>query len=59
MEDLILRLQVKENHKKGDKADASKMEARANVVEATSSKQKFQKSKTKKIGKKAVNLHAP
>ena len=59
MEDLILRLRVEEDHRKGDKADVPKLEAKANVVEGTSSKQKFQKSKTKKIGKKAVNLHAP
>ena len=31
MEDLILRLQVEKDHRKGDKADAPKMEARANV----------------------------
>ncbi|KAK0592965.1 hypothetical protein LWI29_028333 [Acer saccharum] len=59
MEDLILRLRVEEDHIKGDKADAPKMEARANVVEGTSLKQKFHKSKAKKIGKKVVNLHAP
>ena len=48
MEDLILRLRVEENHRKGDSVDG----ARANVIESEpSTKQKFQKFKGKKITK--------
>ena len=48
MEDLILRLRVEEDHRKGDSVDG----ARANVIESEpSTKQKFQKFKGKKITK--------
>ena len=48
MEDLILRLQVEEDHRKGDSVDG----ARANVMESEpSTKQKIQKFKGKKITK--------
>ncbi|CAL8121383.1 unnamed protein product [Prunus armeniaca] len=57
MEDLILRLRVEEDHKKGDKGEVSVMEAKANVVET--SKPKFQKNKGKKVAKNNANTHAP
>ena len=48
MEDLILRLRVEEDHRKGDSVDG----ARANVIESEpSTKQKFQKFKGKKMSK--------
>ena len=48
MEDLILRLRVEEDHRKGDSVDG----ARANVIESEpSTKQKFQKFKGKKVSK--------
>ena len=48
MEDLILRLRVEEDHKKGDSVDG----ARANVIESEpSTKTKFQKFKGKKMSK--------
>ena len=48
MEDLILRLRVEEDHRKGDSVDG----ARANVIESEpSTKQKFQKLKGKKMSK--------
>ena len=48
MEDLILRLQVEEDHRKGDSVDG----ARANVIESEpSTKKKFHKFKGKKITK--------
>ena len=48
MEDLILRLRVEEDHRKGDSVDG----ARANVIESEpSTKQKFQKFKCKKMSK--------
>ncbi|CAL8168240.1 unnamed protein product [Prunus armeniaca] len=45
MKDLILRLRVEEDHKKGDKGEVPVMEAKATVVET--SKPKFQKNKGK------------
>ncbi|KAH7545556.1 hypothetical protein FEM48_Zijuj01G0106100 [Ziziphus jujuba var. spinosa] len=53
MEDLILRLQVEEDHRKGDKVDGEK----ANIIKGAS-KPKFQKFKGKKITAKGVNPHA-
>ena len=48
MEDLILRLRVEEDHRKGDSVDG----ARANVIESEpSTKQKFHKFKGKKMSK--------
>ena len=48
MEDLILRLRVEEDHRKGDSVDG----ARANVIESEpSTKQKFQNFKGKRITK--------
>ena len=48
MEDLILRLRVEEDHRKGDSVEG----ARANVIESEpSTKQKFQKFKGKKMSK--------
>ena len=48
MEDLILRLRVEEDHRKGDSVDG----ARANFIESEpSTKQRFQKFKGKKITK--------
>ena len=48
MEDLILRLRVEEDHRKGGSVDG----ARANVIESEpSTKQKFQKFKGKKMSK--------
>ncbi|CAL2270867.1 unnamed protein product [Prunus armeniaca] len=45
MKDLILRLRVEEDHRKGDKGEVPVMEAKATVVEI--SKPKFQKNKGK------------
>ncbi|KAL5842794.1 hypothetical protein ACOSQ3_013397 [Xanthoceras sorbifolium] len=59
IEDLILRLRVGEDHRKGDKADTSLMENKANMVEQTASKPKFQKNNYKKTMKKNVHPHAP
>ncbi|KAM1493880.1 hypothetical protein ACFX10_025604 [Malus domestica] len=61
LEDLILRLRVEEDHRKGDKADASSMEAKANFVEASNPRPKhFQKNKEKNAKKKNNStIHAP
>ena len=56
MEDLILRLRVEEDHRKGDKNEAPIREAKANMVEGKTSTQKFQKFKGKK---RATYPHAP
>ena len=48
MEDLILRLWVEEDHRKGDKNEAPIIEAKANMVEGKTSTHKFQKFKGKK-----------
>ena len=56
MEDLILRLRVEEDHRKGDKTEVSALTAKANVVEGEASKTKFQKHKGKKF---TNNIHAP
>ena len=56
MEDLILRLRVEEDHRKGDKNEAPIIEAKANMAEGKTSIQKFQKSKGKK---RAAYPHAP
>ncbi|XP_070667957.1 uncharacterized protein [Malus domestica] len=49
LEDLIVRLRIEEDNKKNEKGMVSSMEAKANVVEGSSSKQrpKFQKTKKK------------
>ena len=53
MEDLILRVRVEEDHRKGDSVD----EARANVIESEpSTNKKFHKFKK---GKKITNLNKP
>ncbi|CAL2253197.1 unnamed protein product [Prunus armeniaca] len=57
MEDLILRLRVEEDHRKGDKGEVPVMEAKANVVET--SKPKFQNNKGKKVAKNYGKTHAP
>ncbi|XP_021810132.1 uncharacterized protein LOC110753527 [Prunus avium] len=57
MKDLILRLRVEEDHRKGDKGEVPVMEAKANVIET--SKPKFQKNKGKKAAKNYANPHAP
>ena len=52
IEDLILRLRVEEDHRKGYSVDG----ARANVIESEpSTKQKFKKFK----GKKIIKLNKP
>ncbi|XP_048424870.1 uncharacterized protein LOC125470207 [Pyrus x bretschneideri] len=50
LEDLIVRLRIEEDNRKNEKGLVSSMEAKANVVEGSSSKQrlKFQKTKKKK-----------
>ncbi|CAL2246291.1 unnamed protein product [Prunus armeniaca] len=57
MEDMILRLRVEEDHRKGDKGEVPVMEAKANVVET--SKPKFQNNKGKKVAKNYGKTHAP
>lgn len=49
MEDLILRLHVEEDHKKGDKNEVSAFEAKTNFVEGNVVKPKktFQKTKAR------------
>ncbi|KAM2422377.1 hypothetical protein ACFXTH_028601 [Malus domestica] len=49
LEDLIVRLKIEEDNRKNEKGLVSSMEAKANVVEGSSSKQmpKFQKTKKK------------
>ncbi|XP_070665186.1 uncharacterized protein [Malus domestica] len=49
LEDLIVRLRIEEDNRKNEKGLVSSMEAKANVVEGSSSKQrpKFQKTKKK------------
>ncbi|KAK9104521.1 hypothetical protein Scep_021365 [Stephania cephalantha] len=49
IEDLILRLRVEEDHRKGDKMEGSDIDAKANMVEGSNSKvQKFQKKNFKR-----------
>ena len=56
MEDLILRLRVEEDHRKGDNNEAPITEAKAKMVEGKTSTQKFQKFQGKK---RAAHPHAP
>ncbi|XP_071921841.1 uncharacterized protein [Coffea arabica] len=56
---LILRLRIEEDHRKGDKNDTPSMEAKANMIEGSSSKSKFQKNKGKKKVRGAGNTMAP
>ncbi|XP_021802755.1 uncharacterized protein LOC110746825 [Prunus avium] len=58
MEDLILRLQVEEDHRKGDKNDVSALEANANIVEGKTFKPKDQSKKNtgKNFNKQAAAL---
>ena len=56
MEDLILRLQVEDDHRRGDSAEGVK----ANVIEGvTTTKTNFQKFKGKKIANKFNKPFAP
>ncbi|BFG24976.1 hypothetical protein CerSpe_112500 [Prunus speciosa] len=57
LKDLLLRLRVEDDHRKGDKGEVPVMEAKANVIET--SKPKFQKNKGKKVAKNNANPHAP
>ena len=56
MEDMILRLWVEEDHRKGNKNEAPIMEAKANMVEGKTSTLEFQKFKGKK---RVAHPHAP
>ncbi|CAL9026552.1 unnamed protein product [Prunus brigantina] len=56
MKDLILRLRIEEDHRKGDKGEVPVIEAKVNVVET--SKLKFQKNKGKKTAKNYANPNA-
>lgn len=58
MKDLILRLRVEEDHRKGDKNDVSAIEANANIIEGKAFKPKGQskKNKGKNFNKQDVAL---
>ena len=57
IEDLILRLRVEEDHHKGDKSDAPSMETKANMIEGSSFKSKFQKNKDKKKSRRGWKVY--
>ncbi|KAM1699174.1 hypothetical protein ACFX2K_030553 [Malus domestica] len=54
LKDLIVRLRIEEDNRKNEKGRVSSMEAKVNVVEGNSSKQRLKFQKTKKKEKNFV-----